>query len=1003
MPIRRLPHPGSFNQFRANLVACLVGLAMLPLATAWGGTPDPFARDNLVAWCIVPFDSRKRGPEERAEMLRRMGITRLAYDWRAENIPTFDEELETLERWGISLDAFWFPAGLNEEARIILDLLKRHDTRTQLWVSMHGGEISASTEEQERRVREHADAIRPIAEAAAVVGCTVGLYNHGGWFGEPENQIEILKRLDLPNVGLVYNQHHGHSHVDRFPALLEQMKPYLLCLNLNGMTRDGDQVGKKILPLGTGDLDPDLFELVAKSGYTGPIGILGHTDGDAETTLLDNLDGLDWLVARRAGQEAVPESYSPPLSISRTLTLENAARRAELPEYQELPAARDSELTPAIVNPGLAPPIWTRSHGDNKNQRFSPLTQINRETVNRLEVAWTYHSNDGKGNIQSNPIIVNGVLYGPTVGNHMVAVDAERGEELWRFKTEGRTAFRGLVYWPGDGTHPERILFNAENVLWALDPKTGQPISEFGDGGKVMTDHVRVPGAVFKNVLVLPGYTKDVFGYDVATGNLLWTFHTIPQDGEFGRDTWKEPELGANTWGGMALDEDRGIAVITTGSPKPDFIGVRHHGQNLFSNCVIALDALTGKRLWHFQEIRHDIWDLDIPAAPNLVSVTHEGKYVDAVAQVTKLGNTLLLDRLSGKPLFPFRLKRAPVSRLSGERTWPYQPDLQLPEPFSRQVFTEEDITDLSDEAYESVAAQLKSANKGWFEPFEENKPTVLYGIHGGAEWTGAAFDPTTGHLFVSSNEIPWIITVFRPEEVTRDPNAPPTPGQVVYEAQCAKCHGNNRAGIGMAPPLQGLARRMNDQQVVDLLNTGRNSMPAAPSMTDEERKALLDYLFLRDIDPTALSSAPQDPLKYSSNGYPKLLDPEGFPGSPTPWGTLNCINLNTGRINWKVPLGTYPDLAAAGITDTGSENFGGATVTAGGLVFCAGTPDERIRAFDKDTGEILWEHELPWGGYAPPAVYEVNGREYLVIAATGGGKLGGEMGDAYVAFTLGD
>jgi len=979
---------------------------LIPMSCHAEGQIGIFDRDNLVAWCVVPFDSRRRGPEERAEMLRRAGIEQLAYDWRAEHIPTFDEEMETLERWGIDLKAFWFPGGLNEEARAILDVLERHNLRTELWVSLHGGEIECSSGEQARRVKEHAEILRPIAEEAARIGCKVGLYNHGGWFGEPENQIEIITYLGLDNLGLVYNLHHGHSHLERFPELLEKMKPYLLCLNLNGMTEGGEEKGQKILPLGSGDLDLNLLKVIRDGGYTGPIGVLGHTMDDAEDTLLDNLDGLDWLVEQLDGSP--PDGPRPPLrtgpdAVDRSgIEIEDPARRAELPEYQILPAAAPDELTPALESYDPEEYVsWTRSHGDSSNTRFSSLSQIDRENVKNLEEVWVYRSGDGEGNIQCNPIMVDGVMYAPTVGENLVAIDAKTGQEVWRFDPEGRPAFRGLVYWEGFGTYTPRLFVSSGQDLWALDPSTGTPLPEFGEEGKIEAGEIRVVGAIFKNVLVVPGYVGGVFGYDVFTGKKIWEFNTIPKEGEYGRDTWDGPEKGANCWGGMALDETRGVAYVTTGSPKPDYNGTGRHGQNLFGNCVLALDALTGERLWHFQEIRHDIWDLDIPAPPNLVTVNHEGKRVDAVAQVTKIGNTLLLDRVTGKPLFPFRLRRAPVSKLPGERTWPYQPDVESPEPFVRQGFTLEDVTDRSEEARKHVLATLEKANLGWFEPFEEDKPTALFGVHGGAEWTGAAFDPTTGHLFVSATELPWIITVFRPDQILRDPNAAPTRGETVFTTHCVQCHGADRRGVGMAPPLHGLGRRMTVDQVLELLQEGRNAMPAAATLTVEEKRDLLDYLFLRDVETAPPSESLSRPVDYTHNGYPKLLDHEGYPGCKPPWGTLNCIDLNTGKIAWKVPLGEYPDLAFEGVTDTGAENFGGAMVTAGGLVFCAGTPDEKIRAFDKESGEVLWEHELPWGGYAPPATYEANGRQYVVIAATGGGKLGGPMGDAYVAFAL--
>lgn len=1185
---------------------CFAGPASAPAEAPRAS--ELFAERNLVAWCIVPFDARRRGPEERAEMLRRLGFTRFAYDWRAEHIASFDEELDTLQRWGISLDAFWFPGGLNDEARTILSVLERHHVQTQLWVTLGFGDLiagerdeagavmPAARDEHAKRVDQAASAIKPIAEAAAKIDCRVGLYNHGGWFGEPENQIEIIERLKasgITNVGIVYNQHHGHDHIARFPRLLRQMLPHLYCLNLNGMIRDGERGGKKIWTLGHGELDLELLRTIRDSGYRGLIGILGHTMDDAEDTLRDNLEGLKWLLPQLAGTPATqpapaptrgsyrdgvgeasvstafgqalrggilaePNSAyrTPPITVEcrtrlaskrdynilvscepksspghweiftwknwghltvylpgsrpdhvrssvdlcdgqwhaiamhyeptrlrlyidgkvvvdRAITpreqptspaalaigrlvegglncdgviddvristgirpivpptdkpltrdettiqlwnfdtlpspgirgqrwaVEDPKRRAELPEFQIIPAARPDELTPA--NPPQPPPAanWARSHGDDAGTRYSALKQIHRGNVAQLKPAWAYHSEDGVGNIQCNPVIANGVMYAPTVGEHVVAVNAITGREIWRFKPGGRPAFRGLLYWNGEGG--PRLLVSAGQYLWAINPADGKPIASFGDAGRVLTGECRVAGAVFDNVFVVPGYLRDVYGIDVRTGKLLWTFHTVPQPGEYGSDTWNRAENGANCWGGMVLDAQRGIAYVSTGSPKPDFVGVNHQGSNLFANCLIALDAKTGRRLWHFQEVRHDIWDRDIPAPPNLVTIERNGQKIDAVAQVTKLGNTLLVDRVTGKPIYPFRLRRAPVSKLPGERTWPYQPDLELPEPFSQQRFTRDDITDRSEEATRFVTGRIGTASMGWFEPFEEGRPNVVTHVHGGAEWTGAAADPR-GRLYVSANEMQWLISVFQPDERPRDPHAPPTPGQKLYLTNCASCHGIDRVGIGMAPPLQGLGQRMKDAEVRQLLKTGRNNMPVAPPMTEQQTQALLDFLYQRDLPASTQPAPPRSTPHYGHNGYPKLLDHEGYPACKPPWGTLNCIDLNTGKIAWKVPLGEYPQLAEEGLTGTGAENFGGATVTAGGLVFCAGTPDLKIRAFDSDTGAELWSHELAHGGYAPPAVYEAGGRQYVVIAATGGGKLGGEMGDEYVAFTLPD
>jgi len=1202
---------------RALLVFPAFALAVTSLLMAGSAPAAPtaaglFAHSNLVAWCIVPFDTKKRGPEERAAMLEQLGIKKLAYDWRAEHIPTFDAEVAAMKRHGVEMTAWWFPGALNADARVILDCIKRNGIHPQLWVMLEGGPhlrlaqaFEATPEMQTAHVERMVAGVKPIAAEAAKLGCQVALYNHGGWFGVPENQIQIIERLKqegITNVGMVYTQHHGHGEIDRFAELFPKMKPYLLALTLNGMIKDGDLHGHELgtAPLGQGDQDLRLLRIIKASGWNGPVGIILEVMADAETRLQDNLDGLDWLVPQLDGKPPGPlptprtwkkpaaptpaaasgeasvsaafgkalrggmqvagraefrqrpltvecwakldsaasfnilvasdtkasaehwELYSyvgsgvlslyqpgrggefksevnicdskwhylaaviepervrlfvdgklvkdapaTPLQgeplpgdlafgqlveggvgcdglvdnvrISRgarkingvpagplsndaaTLSLwdfekatasaaksdywavENAAERAALPEFKIIPASLPGELTPANGFPKRETfRTWHRSHGDNSGARYSTLAQINRQNVTNLQVAWTYHSKDGAANIQCNPIIADGVMFTPTAGEYIVAVNAATGIERWRFKPPARPAHRGLIYWPGDTAETPRLFFVAGNYLYALDPKTGQPVGSFGKNGRTPLPGSATAGpAIFQHIIVVPGFERDVWGLDLLSGKLLWTFHTVPRAGEFGYDTWDRPEAyAANCWGGMALDEVRGIAYITTGSPKDNMIGVNHRGDNLFANCLIALDARTGKRLWHFQEIHHDIWDLDLPAPPNLTTITRAGKRVDVVAAVTKIGNTLLLDRVTGKPIFPYRERRAPASNLPGEQTSPYQPDVECPEPFARMEFKPGDLTDRSEESADFVAVRFKSAKVGFFQPFSEGKLNLFFGIHGGAEWTGACVDPESGRLFVSANHIPWIISVFRDEDPPDDPKAHRTRGQEVFEVTCAQCHGTNRVGIGMAPPLRGLRHRLTDEAVTNQVRKGMNGMPAQPDITEPDLKALVDFLMLRDR-PLPPAPPKAERPRYTYDGYPKFLDHEGYPGSKPPWGTLNCIDLNSGKLLWKVPLGEYPELTRDGVPKTGTENFGGAIVTAGGLVFCSGTRDSKIRAFDQDTGAELWSAKLPWVGTAPPACYEVNGRQFIVIAATGGGKLGTPLGDAYVAFAL--
>jgi quinoprotein glucose dehydrogenase len=690
--------------------------------------------------------------------------------------------------------------------------------------------------------------------------------------------------------------------------------------------------------------------------------------------------------------------------------IEDRVAREKLPLYQIIPAATPDELTPTNGLPDPAKmTTWTVSHGDAGSTRYSALKQINKSNVHLLKEAWTYHSKDGARNIQANPIVVDGVLYGPTAGRAIVALDAAKGTELWRYQVEtperpgleDAPARRGLVYWPGDDTTSPRIVFASGRWLYVLDPKTGKPIESFGEKGRTPfpTGGTAV-GCLWQGHYIVPGLWGDVYSFNLKTGALVWRFRTIPIGDEFGADTWVgSAREGAHPWGGMALDEARGIAYIAAGAARPDFIGVDRLGDNLFSNCLIALDARTGKRLWHFQNVRHDLWDLDNPAPPNLLTITLDGRRIDVVACLTKEGGTLLLDRVSGKPIFPFRLRRAPTSTLPGEVTAPYQPYPELPEPLVGPEVNLSEITDRTPEAHEFVMRQVKRATYGWYEPPTLGVQMLYQSSRGGPEWTGGSVDLPTGRLYVSTNHLLSHATVYPLDERERDPKLPPSAGEKIYAQYCGACHGPKREGMGMVPSLYGLRKRMTDAEVISLMATGRNGMPPTPPMPDADRAALLDFLMRRNQPPPApLKNAD---AKYFAVGYKFITDNEGYPGSKAPWGMLQCLDLNTGKILWRVPLGEYPELTEQGVPKTGTQNFGGPTVTAGGLVFCAGTRDELIRAFDADTGAELWSAKLPVGGYAPPTVYEVDGRQYVVIAATGGGKMGTEEGDAYVAFAL--
>lgn len=684
---------------------------------------------------------------------------------------------------------------------------------------------------------------------------------------------------------------------------------------------------------------------------------------------------------------------------------------------------------------------WQVYLGDNASSHYSALDQINRANVDQLEVAWTYHAGDasaeGRTQIQCNPIIVDSVLYATSPMVKVFALHAATGEEIWTFDPfaagavqEGPGINRGVAYWGGDAEHEARILMTAGAKLFALSARTGRPIASFGTNGTVdlrdgldrdvtgLSVEARTPGIVYEHLLILGSVVSEspasapghIRAYDVRTGEIVWTFHTIPHPGEYGYDTWPADAYerigGVNAWSGLSLDTRRGIVFLPTGSAAFDFWGGNRTGQNLFANSVLALNAETGERIWHFQTVHHDLWDRDLPAAPNLVTVEHDGRRIDAVAQITKSGYVFLLDRETAEPLFPVEERSFPASDLKGEETWPTQPIPTKPPPFARQRFDETDITDLSPEAHAYVLERFRAARSdGQFVPPSTQGTMIYPGFDGGGEWGGAAVDPTTGMLYVNSNEMPWILTM-----VELNPQGASS-GSGLYGLYCAGCHGANREGNAdqTFPALTDLAVRLSEESVTQWIERGKGFMPSFGFLSQVERDALMAFLFGREeTDPA--HGAPADNRMgrafagspYGHTGYNRFLDQDGYPAVKPPWGTLNAINLNTGEIEWTVPLGEFPELTARGIAPTGTENYGGPIVTAGGLLFIGASKDERFRAFDKDTGAILWQTDLPAGGYATPATYAVGGKQYVVIAA-GGGKMGTKSGDAYVAFALPD
>jgi glucose dehydrogenase len=770
---------------------------------------------------------------------------------------------------------------------------------------------------------------------------------------------------------------------------------------------------------------------------------------------------------------------------------------------------------------------WPTYNGQAAGDHYSALSQINRTNVSQLKEAWRFDTGE-VGGLQTNPLVIGRMMYLYSPSQKILALNAATGKVIWTFNAgvPGQQPNRGMCYWT-DGKE-SRLLASVMDHLYALDPLTGRVISSFGEHGAVdlrkdlgEADYTKTfavmttPGVLYKDLIITgfrtsetqPAPRGDIRAYDVRTGKLRWSFHTIPHPGEPGYETW--PKDGwkvtgsANNWTGMSVDEKRGIVYVPTGSAVTDFYGADRVGDDLFANTLLALDANTGRLIWHFQGVHHDIWDRDFPSPPALVTVKQNDRRIDAVAQTTKHGFLFLFDRTTGKPLFPIQERPFPASDVPGEVSSPTQPIPLMPAPYARQRLTAEMLTQRTPEAHAWALEQFKNfRSDGLFVPFAIDKQTIILpGFDGGAEWGGSAVDPRSGVIYINSNDVAWTggLTLNRRGR---------SPGETTYLSQCSACHGTERGGsppafpslvdiqktlsdaeitsvvrqgkgrmpsspniddanlrelliflhtkpdiaggsmqpgssasvpiagnrnekIGAAlydkncaichsedllggpsnyPGLVGVRGRLGDAQILNDIHDGKGRMPAFPKLNESDTSAILRFLggaFPQEETSSkkeggSTFAASEGIAKYRFTGYRKFLDPDGYPAIVPPWGTLNAIDLNSGKYLWKVPLGEYPELAAKGMKNTGTENYGGPIVTAGGLVIIGATIyDRKIRAYTSDTGRLLWTADLPFAGVATPATYMVDGKQYIVIATSGQRDPKGPQGGAYIAFAL--
>ena len=714
---------------------------------------------------------------------------------------------------------------------------------------------------------------------------------------------------------------------------------------------------------------------------------------------------------------------------------------------------------------------WSEYLGGPDSSHYSPLKQVNTRNVNKLEIAWSYATGDEMSYTFS-PLVVDNIAYVAAKQGALVALDATTGKELWvhNFGVGGRfsgiAGQRGANYWESKDRTDRRIFVTSGGMLHALDARTGEPVDSFADHGKLdlktgidrapVPLASRTPGRIFENLIILgsatgEGYLPppgDIRAFDVLTGKLVWVFHTIPRPGEFGYDTWPKDAYkymgGVDVWGEITVDVKRGVAYMATASAKYELYGGDRHGDNLYANCLLALDARTGKRLWHFQTVHHDLWDTDPAAAPQLATVRHEGKTVDAVALASKNGFLYVFDRVSGKPLWPIEERPVPKSDVPGEVAALTQPFPTVVPPFSRQGMTVKDMYDafMTDEEKAWWKDRLSSARTGFYTPPGLVDTILMPSVNGGALFFSSGADPTNGTVYVLGKDMPSILKLV-PAGESLASNAggliPDRPrggrggsqfaaitaerrGRTVYEQSCQVCHGPDLKG-DRGPQVDNAVSRLGADAARTVITKGKGGMPPIATL----QPPLLDDLIAFLTKPEAAPPGTAAPAAALGMGraeppYPDDVTPPpsryktGYGNEPyvitPPWSQIVAYDLNTGKIKWRTP---YGDLPEAGPSDTLRGNVypkSGFAVTAGGLILFAGN-DSKLYALDKDTGKLLATKDLPNGSLGVPAIYEVNGKQHVLLTVAGGnpfpagGRLapGGVRSPAisksYIAFAL--
>jgi len=734
-----------------------------------------------------------------------------------------------------------------------------------------------------------------------------------------------------------------------------------------------------------------------------------------------------------------------------------------------------------VAGQSVAPrTTWSDYGGGPDSAKYTTLTQITPANVTQLQPAWSYPTYDNLS-YRFGPLVADNVAYVLARNNSLVALDATTGKEIWIHAELQGMAPRGINYWESRDGRDRRLIYQRNGFLEEIDAKTGNSILTFGNNGAVNLreglgrDPMTIgqiqspnPGKVFENLIILgsaPGEAYlsppgDLRAFDVLTGALVWQFHTVPHPGEFGYETWPKDAWkyvgGTNTWGEISIDPVRGIAYFPTGSPTFDYYGADRHGANLFGTSLVALDARTGKRLWHFQMVHHDLWDYDNTAAPQLTTIRHDGQLVDVVAQAGKTGFLYVFNRVTGEPIWPIEERPVPKSDVLGEQTWPTQPFPTNPPPFAKQSLNENEINQyiLTPEERETWKARIAAARKGslFIPPAVGVETVAIPGAQGGANWGTTAANPTDGTVYVLSINVPSIYKLSTEPPgraggagaAGRGANpATVAQGGMIYSRQCESCHGANLAGVGNYPSLANITTRLSEEEIRLVVTNGRQAMPPQV-MPPADMDALLAFLANPAAAPgpggrggrrgggpdinvppgpvVARGGPPGEgvPGRFGGGGmvgpaYPPEVDAPGIRyytdyGMQSlivqpPYSTLTAYDLNTGTIKWQVPGGgDEPRAVAQGASNTGFPLARtGIIATATGLLFEAGA-DRKVRAYDAATGRVLWMGDMPAGSVGIPAMYEAKGKQYLLVSATQGGGRGSsepEVNRAYVAYAL--